>query len=35
MDRTWLTGKMTRGEMKERHILEYERLFGAEAEEEP
>jgi len=33
MDRTWLTGRMTREELRERHAREYERLFGAEEEE--
>ena len=28
MDRTWLTGKLTVEELKDRHPLEYERLFG-------
>lgn len=33
MDRTWLTGRLTREELKERHPMEYERLFGKEEEE--
>lgn len=33
MDRTWLTGRLTREELQERHPREYERLFDAEEEE--
>jgi len=33
MDRTWLTGKLTREELQERHPREYERLFGTVEEE--
>ena len=28
MDRSWLTGRLTTDELKERHPLEYERIFG-------
>ena len=33
MDRSWLTGKMTVEELKDRHPLEYERLFGDQPEQ--
>ena len=33
MDWSWLTGRMTRDELKDRHPLEYERLFGGTEEE--
>jgi formate dehydrogenase subunit gamma len=33
MDRTWLTGRLTRKELQERHPREYERLFDTEEEE--
>jgi len=34
MDRTWLTGKLTLEELRTRHPLEYDRLFGDERERE-
>ena len=34
MDRTWLTGRLTLEELRRRHPLEYERLFGDEDGEE-
>lgn len=34
MDRTWLSGRLTREELMERHPLEYERLFGEKEEGE-
>lgn len=34
MDRTWLTGKLTVEELRKRHPLEYNQLFGNRDEEE-
>lgn len=34
MDRTWLTGRLSRAQLEQRHPREHERLFGSAAEGE-
>jgi cytochrome b subunit of formate dehydrogenase len=35
MDRSWLHGRMTREQLRQRHALEYERRYGAPSDKEP
>ena len=35
MDRSWLTGRLSREQLRQRHALEYERRYGAPPAKEP